>query len=126
MKRTAFSIDKGGSLLSRSVTSRELLALEQHCRVPHSRDQFLFVVQFRSQWLVGVGDIVGKYRELRVRMTLHVSLSSYSQKRAHEWWIGARYLEDQAPSLQDQIPQASPLWNLIEISQERKNAHEKL
>jgi hypothetical protein len=59
-------------------------------------------------------------------MTLHVSLSTYSQKRALEWWIAARYLEDQAKSLQDQIPQASPCWYLIEIGQECKNAHEKL
>jgi hypothetical protein len=59
-------------------------------------------------------------------MTWHFSLSTYSQKRALEWWIAARYLEDQAQSLQDQIPQASPCWILIEISQERKNAHEKL
>jgi hypothetical protein len=59
-------------------------------------------------------------------MTLHVSLNTYSQKRALEWWIAARYLEDQAKSLQDQIPQASPCWNLIEINQERKNVHEEL
>jgi len=38
----------------------------------------------------------------------------------------ARYLEDRAKSLQDQVPQASPCWNLIEVSQERKNAHEEL
>jgi UDP:flavonoid glycosyltransferase YjiC (YdhE family) len=38
----------------------------------------------------------------------------------------ARYLEDQAKSLQDQVPQASPCWNLIEVSQERKDAHEEL
>jgi hypothetical protein len=34
-----------------------------------------------------------------------------SQKLADvflEWWIVARYLEDQAQSLQDQVPQASP------------------
>jgi hypothetical protein len=39
--------------------------------------------------------------------------------------IAAQYLEDQAQSLQDQVPQASPCWNLIEASQERKNAHEE-
>ena len=37
-----------------------------------------------------------------------------------------RYLEDQARSLQDQVSQASPCWNLIEVSQERKDAHEEL
>ena len=35
-------------------------------------------------------------------------------------WIAARYVEHQAKNLQDQIPQASPCWNLIEISQKRK------
>ncbi|HTF63271.1 MAG TPA: hypothetical protein VK638_11235, partial [Edaphobacter sp.] len=62
---------------------------------------------------------------MRVRTTLRFSLFTYSQKRALEWWTAARYLEDQAQSLQDQVPQASPCWNLIETSQERKNAHEE-
>jgi hypothetical protein len=59
-------------------------------------------------------------------MTWHFSLSTYSQNKAREYRIAARYLEDQAKSLQDQVPKASPYWNLIEVSQERKNAHEKL
>jgi hypothetical protein len=59
-------------------------------------------------------------------MTWHFSLITYSQKRAREYRIAARHLEDQAKSLRDQIPQAGPCWNLIEVSQERKNAHEKL
>jgi hypothetical protein len=58
-------------------------------------------------------------------MTLRFSLFTYSQNRALEWWIAARYLEDQAKKLQDQVPQASPCWNLIGVSQERKNAHEE-
>jgi hypothetical protein len=56
----------------------------------------------------------------------HFSLSTYSRYRAREPWIAARYVQDQAKSLQDQVPEASPCWNLIEVSQERKNAHEKL
>jgi hypothetical protein len=39
---------------------------------------------------------------MRTRTTLRFSLFTYSQKRALEWWIAARYLEDQAKSLQDQ------------------------
>ena len=59
-------------------------------------------------------------------MTLHFSLSTYSQNKACEYRIAARHLEDQAKSLQDQVPQANPCWNLIEVSQERKDAHENL
>ena len=59
-------------------------------------------------------------------MTGHFSLSTYSQNKAREYRIAARHLEDQAKSLQDQVPKASRCWNLIEVSQERKNVHEKL
>jgi hypothetical protein len=59
-------------------------------------------------------------------MTLHFSLSTYSQDRARESWIAARYLENQAQNLQDQIPQLGPLWNLIEVSQERNVTASKL
>src|ERR1700735_599873 len=57
---------------------------------------------------------------MRVRRTLHLSLSTCSQNRAHEWRSATRDLEDQAKSLQDQVPQASPCWNLIDVSDETK------
>ena len=56
-------------------------------------------------------------------MTLH-SFSTYSQYRARESWIAIRYLEDQAQTLQDQVPQSGPFCNLIEVNQELLN-HEK-
>jgi hypothetical protein len=58
-------------------------------------------------------------------MTWHFSLSTYSQNKAREYRIAAQYLEDQAKGLQDQVPQVSPCWNLMEVSQERKNAREE-
>jgi hypothetical protein len=48
----------------------------------------------------------------------HFSLSTYSQKRARGCWIAARYLEDQAKSLQDQVPQPGPFSNLMVVSQQ--------
>jgi aryl-alcohol dehydrogenase-like predicted oxidoreductase len=52
-------------------------------------------------------------------MTLHLSRTCF-QNEAREWWIAARYLEDQAQSLQDQVLQSGPFRNLIDASQERK------
>jgi hypothetical protein len=50
----------------------------------------------------------------------HFSLSTYSQCRAREPWIAARYLEDQAKALQDQVPEASLFPNLMEASHQTK------
>jgi hypothetical protein len=50
----------------------------------------------------------------------HFSLSTYSQYRAREPWIAAGYVQDQAKSLQDQVPQPSPFSNLMVVSHQTK------
>jgi hypothetical protein len=47
----------------------------------------------------------------------HVSLSTYSQYGAREPWIAPRYVQDQAKSLQDQVPWPGPFSNLMVVSQ---------